>query len=178
MKTPLESGLATEATVADLRTRLARLEALHRVNEVIHSTLELRESLELILREAISIVRGDSGLIALANPTTGFLEIEAAQGLPAATRYLRLRLGDGLPGRVARSGRSSVVADADQEPRMVRFGSDVGSEVAVPLRVADEVRGVISIQARRIHAFGSSELALLEDVAGLASPAIRNTWLY
>ncbi|HRI14961.1 MAG TPA: GAF domain-containing protein [Verrucomicrobiota bacterium] len=173
-----DSDPLAHASSDELRARLARLEVLHRVNQIIHSTLELRESLELILREAIAIVRGDSGLVALANPTTGFLEIEAAQGLPAATRSLRLRLGEGLAGRVARTGRALLVADITREPNMVRFGSDVGSELAVPLRVADEVRGVIAIQARRSHAFNDLQLALLEELAALASPAVRNTWLY
>ena len=38
---------------ANLRARLDRVDALYRVSQVIHSTLDLRESLQLIVREAV-----------------------------------------------------------------------------------------------------------------------------
>lgn len=166
-----------DTSPAHLR-HLARLEALLRASQVIHSTLEQRESLELILSEAVRLAGGDCGLLALANPTTGFLEIEAAQGLPAAARSVRLKLGEGLPGRVARSGRPALLRDTEEEPNYLRLRSDVAAELAVPVRVAGEVRGVIAIQSVRPGAFGPEHLALIEELAVFASTAIRNTWVY
>ncbi len=121
---------------------ISRLAALLRASQVIHSTLEQRESLELILGEAVRLVGADSGLLALINPTTGFLEIEAAQGLPPGARSVRLRLGEGLPGRVARSGHPALVAEAADRSDDLRLRGDVACELAVPLRMSGEVRGV------------------------------------
>jgi len=165
-------------TTHDLTAHLKRLESLLRVSQVIHSTLELRESLKLILGEAIQLVDGTSGLLALMNPTTGFLEIEAAQGLPAAARAVRLRLGEGLPGRVARTGRPTLVSDTSVDADYLQLRPDVTCELAVPLLVAGEVRGVLAIQSVRRDSFTTASLALLEELSMLASPAIRNTWLY
>jgi signal transduction protein with GAF and PtsI domain len=114
-------------TVSELQSRTTRLEALLRVSRVIHSTLELRESLELILSEALQLVGASSGLVALLNPTTGFLEIEAAQGLPANVRWVRLRVGEGVAGWVARTGRPANVGHVANDPRYLPMRRNVGS---------------------------------------------------
>ncbi len=164
--------------LAALRERLERLETLNRVSKVIHSTLEPRESLQLILGEAVRLMRASSGSICLVNPTTGFLEIEAGFGLPAEARSLRLRVGEGLTGWVARTGRSVRVGDVTSDKRYFDLKPGVISELAVPLRVGDEVRGVLNVDADRIDAFGTEDLSLLEEMAALAAPAIQNTWAF
>lgn len=165
-------------SLSELSLQVHRLESLLKVTQVIHSTLELHECLDLLLGEAIRLVDGSSGLLALVNPTTGFLEIEAAQGLPSATRSMRLRLGDGLPGRVARTGKPALVADTSKHSNYLQFRHDVASELAVPLRVAGEVRGVLAVQSTSREKFNIASMSLLEELTSLASTAIRNTWRY
>lgn len=162
----------------DLQARLDRLEALHRTAQRVYSTLDLRESLQILLDESIRLMGAHSGSVCLINPTTGFLEIEATSGLPGDARRLRLRLGEGITGQVARSGRPLRIDDVSLEPRYVALREGVGSELAVPLRVGEEVRGVVNVDSDRVHAFTDGHQSLLEDLATLASPAIRNTWLY
>jgi signal transduction histidine kinase len=161
-----------------LRARLERLETLHRVSRVIHSTLEPRDSLQLILGEAVRLMQATSGSICLVNPTTGFLEIEAGFGLPPEARNLRLRVGEGLTGWVARTGRAVRVGDVKRDKRYFDLKPGVASELAVPLRVGDEIRGVLNVDSDRPEAFGADELSLLEDLAALAAPAIQNTWAF
>ena len=62
--------------LAELKARHERLRLLYQVSNVIHSTLEPREALKLILGEAVRLMRASSGSVALFNPTTGFLEID------------------------------------------------------------------------------------------------------
>src|ERR1044071_5131889 len=66
----------------ELKSRYERLKLLHQVNNVIHSTLDPRTALRLILGEAVRLIRASSGSVSLFNATTGFLEIEASHGLP------------------------------------------------------------------------------------------------
>ncbi len=161
-----------------LRHRLNRLETLARVSRVIHSTLEPRESLQLILSETVRLFRACSGSLCLVNPTTGFLEIGAAYGLPDTAVQLRLRVGEGLTGWVARTGRSVRVGDVRKDLRYFDIGPNVQSEMAVPLRVVDEVRGVLNVDSDQPDAFSEEDLSLLRDIAALAAPAIQNTWIY
>ncbi|NDD38215.1 MAG: histidine kinase, partial [Verrucomicrobia bacterium] len=65
-----------------LKAKCERLELLNQVGHVIHSTLDAQEALKLILREAVRLMRATSGSVVLVNPTSRFLEIQAAHGLP------------------------------------------------------------------------------------------------
>src|SRR5205814_9871234 len=105
--------------LAELKARHERLRLLYQVSNVIHSTLEPREALKLILGEAVRLMRASSGSVALFNPTTGLLEIEASHGLPANAPQLKLRLGEGITGWVARAGHPARVRDASKGPRYI-----------------------------------------------------------
>lgn len=162
----------------DLKNRCERLRLLYQVSNVIHSTLDAREALELILREAVRLVRASSGSVALVNPTTGLLEIHAAHGLPPEARHLTLRLGQGLTGWVARTGRPARVGDVRQDPHYVMVRPQVRSELAVPLEVNGEVRGVLNVDSDRLHAFSGDDQELLAELALQAAKVIHHTWLY
>jgi len=164
--------------IQQLRDRLDRLEALHLVGQVVHSTLDLREALQLVLREAVGLMRANSGSVCLVNPTTGFLELEAAHGLPPDAPALKLRVGEGITGWVARTGRPARVGDVSKDKRYFGLRAGIRSELAVPLRVGDAVRGVINVDSDRADAFTDKDQSLLQDLASLAAPAIANTWLY
>ncbi len=164
--------------IQHLRDRLDRLEALHLVGQVVHSTLDLREALQLVLREAVGLMRANSGSVCLVNPTTGFLELEAAHGLPPDAPALKLRVGEGITGWVARTGRPARVGDVSKDKRYFGLRPGIRSELAVPLRVGDAVRGVINVDSDRADAFTDKDQSLLQDLASLAAPAIANTWLY
>jgi signal transduction histidine kinase len=162
----------------DLTARFERLQALYQVSQVIHATLDSQPALELILREAVRLMRASSGSIVLVNPTTGFLEIQAAHALPPQALELKLRLGEGLTGWVARTGKPARVADVAQDPRYIMVRPNVRSELAVPLQISGEVRGAINVDSDRLDAFSQEDQAWLEDLAVQASSVIRNTWLY
>ena len=53
-----------------------RLGLLYQVSKVIHYTLESQEALQLIVGEAVRVMRASSGSLVLINPTTNFLEIQ------------------------------------------------------------------------------------------------------
>lgn len=161
-----------------LLTRLERVETLYRVSQVIHLTLDLKESLQRIVEEAVRLMRASSGSVVMINPTTGFLDIEAAHGLPPSAQRMKLRVGEGITGWVARQGRAARVGNVAQDPRYFALRSGINSELAVPLRVGDEVRGVINVDSDRLDAFSAADEELLGELASLAAPAIRNTWLY
>src|SRR5215469_10121547 len=103
----------------ELRARYDRLQLLYQVGNVIHSTLEPQEALQLIVREAVRVMRASSGSAVLINPTDGFLEIHASHGLSSEAVQLKLRLGEGITGWVARSGKPARVGDVGKDPRYV-----------------------------------------------------------
>lgn len=168
----------TPAEFAELRRRYERLHLLYQVNNVIHSTLEPQHALELIISEAARILNASSGSIVLINPTNGFLEIEAAVGLPAEGKALRLKVGEGVTGWVARHGKAARVGDVSKDKRYVMAKENVRSELAVPLEVGGMLRGVLNVDSDRSNAFSADDEQLLRDLAMPAAQVIQNTWLY
>jgi len=164
--------------LTELKARYERLNSLYQVGNVIHSTLDSQEALRLILAEAVRLMRASSGSAVLINPTTGFLEILASKGLPDKAIELKLRVGEGITGWVARAGKAARVGDVSRDPRYVMIRPDVRSELAVPLEVNGEVRGVLNVDSERRDAFSAEDEELLEALSVEASKVIRNTWLY
>src|SRR6202142_2256256 len=134
-------------------SRHERLQLLYQVSNVIHSTLDSQEALQLIVSEAVRLMNASSGSVVLINPTSGFLEISASQNLPSSARKLKLHVGEGITGWVARNGKPARVGDVTQDPRYVAARRGVKSELAVPLEVNGEVRGVLSVDSDRTNAF-------------------------
>jgi signal transduction histidine kinase len=155
-----------------------RLSLLYQVSNVIHSTLDSQEALQLIVSEAVRVMRASSGSLVLINPTTNFLEIHAAQNLSSAARKIKLRVGEGITGWVARHGKSARVGDVAQDKRYVSVRSGVCSELAVPLEVQGEVRGVLNVDSERTEAFSAEDQELLQELAVQAAKVIHNTWRY
>ena len=151
---------------------------LYQVSSVIHSTLDSQEALQLIVSEAVRVMEATSGSLVLINPNTHFLEILAAQNLSSAARKLKLRVGEGITGWVAWHGKPVRCGDVTQDARYVSVRRDVRSELAVPLEVQGEVRGVINVDSDRVNAFSVEDQNLLQELARQASKVIHNTWLY
>ncbi len=162
----------------DLQARFDRLQLLHQVSDVIHSTLDPQQVLVLIMSEAVRIMRASSGSMVLVNPNNNFLEIQASHGLPITGEALQLKVGEGITGWVAQRGKSARVGDVRSDPRYIAAKQNVLSELAVPLEVDGEVRGVVNVDSERLHAFTEDDEHLLKDLAVQAARVIKNTWLY
>ena len=164
--------------LAKLMSRYERLQLLYQVSNVIHSTLDAQEALQLIVDEAVRLMKANSGSVVLINPTNGMLEISASKNLPSTATKLKLRVGEGITGWVARTGKPARVGDVNQDARYVIARRGVKSELAVPLEVNGELRGVINVDSDRANAFTEDDQELLQQLAVQAAKVIQNTWLF
>ena len=98
------------------------------------------------------------------------LELCSSEGLKAeAVHKIRLKLGEGLVGRVARTGRPINTPNAPAEPGF-RFMPESGEEVfpgflGVPIQRVGERLGVLVVQSRAAELFTEDEVYGLEVVA-------------
>jgi len=56
--------------------------------------------------------------------------------------------------------------------------ADTKSELAVPIKIKDQVIGTLDVQSRELDAFDESDLVTLQTLASQAGIAIENAWLY
>ena len=98
------------------------------------------------------------------------LELCATRGLrPESVHKTRMRLGEGLVGRVARTGRHVNTANAPSEPGF-RYMPETGEEIfpsflGVPIQRLGERLGVLVVQSRDARQFSEDEIYGLEVVA-------------
>ncbi len=98
------------------------------------------------------------------------LELCATEGLkPEAVHQTRLRLGEGLVGRVGRSGRIINTENAPALPGF-RYMPETGEEaytsfLGVPIQRLGETLGVLVVQSREPRGFTADEVYALEVVA-------------
>ncbi|MBT52245.1 MAG: phosphoenolpyruvate--protein phosphotransferase [Mameliella sp.] len=98
------------------------------------------------------------------------LELCATQGLKAeAVHQTRMKLGEGLVGRVARTGKTINSADAPKE-RGFRYMPETGEEIyssflGVPIQRLGSKLGVLVVQSKQLRQFTSDEVYALEVVA-------------
>ncbi|MDO6728660.1 phosphoenolpyruvate--protein phosphotransferase [Marinovum sp. 2_MG-2023] len=98
------------------------------------------------------------------------LELCATEGLKAeAVHQTRMRIGEGLVGRVARAGVIINTADAPQAPGF-RYMPETGEEIyssflGVPIQRLGEMLGVLVVQSKEAREFTADEVYALEVVA-------------
>ena len=161
-----------------LKAKYDRLFLLYQISQTIHSTLEPEAALRLIVAQATMAMRATSGSVALINPNSGRLGIQSSIGLPPEAAQMKLRVGEGVTGTVARTGQSLRIGNTAESDIYVSLRPDVRSELAVPLEVNGEVRGVLNVDSSELNAFTQEDQNLLQDLARMAASVIRNTWLY
>ncbi|MBV9462723.1 MAG: GAF domain-containing protein, partial [Verrucomicrobiae bacterium] len=115
--------------------RAEKLSLLPQLAQVFNAKLDPNVVLQMVLGEAVKIMRANSGSLCLVNPNSNELEIEVAIGLPPGAKELKLAIGEGITGWVALHGRAARVGDVSKDARYVAVRQQVRSELAVPIEI-------------------------------------------
>jgi signal transduction histidine kinase len=169
-------------TRRDLERRQRELNALYEVEKDMSHALDLDDLLSRILAQAIAVLGGGAGSIALVEPD-GTLRFRTVQG-PAAPRLIERTLphGTGLIGWSIAHKTPVIVDDPASDPRHAR---DIAAESGVtpahlmvaPLVDGEEVMGAVEIidqrkKTREGSAWSEVDLKLLVLIASQAASAI------
>ncbi len=165
-----------------LERQTSRLTALNKAAQIIASKLSLHDTLQNILNFATQVVEAQGASLFLVNRENNEeLFVVAAVGYGAAELInMRVPLGEGIAGWVAREARPALVADLQNDERFYRAvdeqtGIDTRSMIAVPLVHAKEIIGVIEVVNKlNDGVFDMDDMRLLESMAGTAAVSIMN----
>jgi sigma-B regulation protein RsbU (phosphoserine phosphatase) len=120
----------------------------------------------------------------LIDPETHELVCRQAAGSRSeVVRGWRLAPGQGIAGWVARSGESLIVSDTRTDERHFKgveqqSGVELRSILSVPLRVKDEVIGVLEVLDKEVDRFQPAHLRVAEALAASAAVAVENARLH
>lgn len=179
----LEEKVA-EAT-EEIRARLTETRALNRVAAAISSVMDVEPLLALIAEAAQEVTGATVTVLRLVDPESGALVAPLTEGQElAGIEPARLEVGRGIAGWVAQSGEPLRIDDAYNDPRFdpaldAARPVRTGSVMCVPLKIQDEVRGVLTVaNTRDQKVFQQDDLQTLVAFSHHAAIAIENARLY
>lgn len=177
MRSQLEELLITA------QRRAVQLEVSREVAQRLMAALDLDELMAQIVR----LVQNQFGYyhvhIYLLDPGTGFLNLREGTGEPGRIMKEnghRISPGQGLVGKVVQTGMSMLVPDVSQESQWLPnpLLPETRSELTVPLRLGDEILGVLDVQGDRVGGITVEDISLLEGLGSQIAVAIQNAHLF
>jgi two-component system NtrC family sensor kinase len=164
-----------------LERRVRELSTLHDVGRAVTSLLELEKVLNRVVEAAVFLTGAEEGFLLLVDKETEELYMRAAQGLSQKeARSFRIKVEDSLSGQVVTTGKPIMISSVrNQETFALKTGYLVKALLHVPLRLGDEVIGVLSVHNKiSPKPFSDSDLRTLTILVGYAAVAIENARLY
>jgi GAF domain-containing protein len=181
-----ETTRSTESRIVELETALAResriANALREVGLALGTTLDLDQLLELILSKITEALDADRATLYLLDEGKDELVSRIAQG--EEVRSIRLKVGHGIAGHVARTGKPLHVKDAYKDPRWspewdVLSGYRTRSILAAPMKNhLGRTIGVIQVLNKKRGDFTDVDKVILAALATQAAVSIDNSRLF
>ncbi len=144
------------------------LDVVRKLTSLMNQTENSQLLLERFLEECINITQADSGSIMLLEDNKEYLCTIVAIGLDKNSTGMRLKIGEGITGWVAKHKKTRIIHDASTEQDYVRVRDDLVSEIAVPMIFNDNLIGVLSLDSKKKSAFTDEDAILLQIVANLS----------
>jgi signal transduction histidine kinase len=172
-----------QANVQAIRENEKRLTSINQISGTISQSLELGQVLGTAIDNVVDVMKVDAAWIFLLNETLGELQLAAHRGISEefARGVDKLKLGEGLSGRVAQSGEPMVVEDASTDPRLSRdvvIKYNIHSMLVVPLSSKGKVNGTLCLGMCGYRQFQREEIELLITIGNQIGVAIENARLY
>jgi len=177
------SALENARLFEDSNRRLNQMQALRSIDLAILSTLDMKSTAALILRETARQIDVDALNLLVLDPKTKMLNSIDSYGFKFdAFQHSLLQVGENFGGLAALERQVVHVRNLDKDPKSFARASHFTEEgfrtyLGVPLVVRDEVKGVLEIFQRREFEPDVDWLGYLEMVANQMAIAIDNALL-
>lgn len=178
--------------VTDSLEKYKEMTLLCDFSERIAACLDISKITELVIDEIGKIIKFDGISIMLLNRDIAALETVSLKrtvvGSPSRffwadtshlnNRHISMKLGEGLAGNVAVSGKGEIVNDVSSDPRFAVGDSPISSIICVPLKIKDKIIGVINVHSESPYSYTAESLKLLTTLSSQVAIAIENARLH
>lgn len=186
-----------EAAVARIETAQRKLQAQVRAtmeqerklsivaafSAMLSQSLKIRQVMKTAINMVMEIMRVEIVLIFSLDVSRKELRVTAFEGVPQkfVAAVDRIKLGEGLNGRVAETGQPLVVEDASTDPRLTRPAvkdEKLQAQLIVPLVSRGQIIGTLCVATRSPRQFNATEIELLTTIGNQIGIAMENSRLY
>ena len=159
------------------------LKTLNKIANVTTRSLNLKEIAEGTLKKVLEIMEMEKGVIHIVNEKKGEMKTVAQRGLSNSylERFGSLKIGEYIPGKVAKSGKPVIITDASIDERAtpdVIVMENCRTLISIPLKVKDKVVGVMSSLTSEKREINPRDLELFTTMGNQVGMAIYNASIY
>jgi sigma-B regulation protein RsbU (phosphoserine phosphatase) len=168
-----------------------KLRMLLDITKTISRSLDLDEVLNLVMDTLDSLIPYDAAgiyLVKCSRPIpeweggrdeTCVFQTQAVRGYDTDDlQELHLKMGEGLIGHVAVSGKPFTSPDVRQEPRYINARARTRSEMVAPIISNSEVIGVFDLESDELNAYSKDDLEILMMLASQVAIIIEKVMLH
>jgi len=170
----------SHAAGAETARQTQELHIFHDVAKALTSSLDLDSILQTIMEKMAEYFQPDTWSLLMVDEQKNELYFAIAVGSAAeALKNVRLKVGEGIAGHVAKYGEKLVVPDVRADKRFAKRIDKVTqwetqSIICIPLRAKLRVLGVIQLVNVDMAHFGHEEQFFLQALCDYAAIAIEN----
>jgi signal transduction histidine kinase/FixJ family two-component response regulator len=164
-------------TNQELQRRVRELTTIFSIGKAVTSITDKRALMDKIIEGAVLVAEADVGWMLLLEERTRQFILSAHRNLPKAmAAYTNLPWDDGLSSLVSLSGEPLAIhGEPLKRFRVAALGQ---SALVVPVKVKNEVVGLLTVVRKAAQPMGAKSQALVEALADYASIAIVNAHLF
>jgi signal transduction histidine kinase len=170
----------------EIQQRLKESHALAKIERMLSETerIGIERTLQLIVDSARELMpHAEKSVLHLWNAEQQILVAEAVSGFSESERkygQIRIRLGQGVAGRVMQDGKTINAGDVRSFPHFLLRGSEPAFQalMVASIQSGGQSIGTLSVASNIKHAFSSTDERLLDALAVQSGIAIENTRLF
>ncbi len=164
-------------TDAALSKRVNQLTTLEAVGRELTAASHSDQLFSLILKYALEMTNSCCGTVSIYKSNSRDITIRAAHGYNIQNDEFPIHKG--ITGRVERTHSTANIGDVtEDEDYLDLCGSDIRSQLSVPIIHEKRMLGVISLESPDLFAYSESEESFVTQLANHAAIDIINAELY
>jgi PAS domain S-box-containing protein len=163
--------------------QLKEITILYKLSNALTTLLDLDKLLKRVTYEVTRLLNARGCIIRLREGE--LLKIKAYYGVSDdLIKHMEIRVGEGIVGKVAETGKPSLIEDVLQMPMDMRIPyMEVKSVICAPLKIGDEIIGTIGLYDKKtpdgdIVPFSYYDLKTIRGFASIISLAIEKSRLF
>jgi HD-GYP domain-containing protein (c-di-GMP phosphodiesterase class II) len=165
--------------------QVARLQRLQEISAILNSSLNPVEIRRKVVEAVIVLMESDTGSLLLLDKVTQELYFDVALGEKGnKVKDVRLALGEGISGYVAKTGKPLIVNSVQNDSRFSKkadqqTGFLTRNVICVPVFAKDKLLGVLeAVNKKEDDLFDDEDLHILTGLGNQVGIAIENASLY
>jgi diguanylate cyclase (GGDEF)-like protein len=169
----------SQATGAETARQALELTIFHDVAKALTSSLDLDSILQTIMEKMAEYFQPDTWSLLMVDDKDELYFAIAVGTAAEALKNVRLKVGEGIAGHVAKYGEKLIVPDVRSDRRFSTRVDEMTqletrSIICVPLKSKLRVLGVIQLVNVDMAHFGDQESFFLQSICDYAAIAIEN----